>query len=524
LSVKFSPPDIRCLAIVFALSTLSISCSDSSTDPDSSFDTTPTEPIPTAVRIVNGSPQLYGIGSTMTLQANVIDQNGQAINGLDIQWFSTNLNIASVSENGSVTTHAEGVVNIVAGFDSLTDTLSTKVIRVKKIPVDSYLATPIENAIWEIPVAIVAFLPTADGINIDVSKIPLFFNLEPRSLSQIESDILNIFRRKKMAIEQGSRFRGYSDPNARPSIGYRIIEQIIVYDLIPASPHFEINGVQAADYFTVMTGLGLDSLVNNEGVREIWLTMDSFDIGYPSYDPAVHDLKDRRWIPESNMSSPITGDISNSFRLPDLPILDHTYVIYGIAWHRSQAEAIHNVGHQFEAMFSHVNYLQDLNTNLFWRNFVGQNNQNQFISGRAGWTHMPPNTTDHYDYLNSRVVSSDIEDWRPDGSGTLKAVSVNTWAAHSHPWPGQQEFGQRTETQWYIYWMQNFPGHGNQIPHGDQWMTNWWSIFADWDAAITSGLGLYGPTPSAVAGNGIPFKPPLLTETISVPVHHPLPK
>lgn len=43
---------------------------------------------------------------------------------------------------------------------------------------------------------------------------------------------------------------------------------------------------------------------------------------------------------------------------------------------------------------------------------------------------------------------------------------------------------QRVASQWYVYWFQNFPGRGNQIPHGANWMTNWWAFVADWDAAI----------------------------------------
>jgi hypothetical protein len=203
------------------------------------------------------------------------------------------------------------------------------------------------------------------------------------------------------------------------------------------------------------------------------------------------------------MSSPTTGDISNSDRDPtDAPVLSHTYIIYGINFRRTQAEAVHNVGHQLEAMMSYVAGRQDGNDRLFWRDFVGQDAQRLFITGRAGWTHMPPNTTTDYDYLNASLVSSDIEDWRPDNGGQKKLVNVNTWGTLKYPWPGEAEFGQRVESQWYTYWFQNFPGRGNQIPHGARWMTNWWAFVGDWDAAITSGLGLHASAPAATVGDG----------------------
>jgi hypothetical protein len=100
---------------------------------------------------------------------------------------------------------------------------------------------------------------------------------------------------------------------------------------------------------------------------------------------------------------------------------------------------------------------------------------------------------------------SDIEDWRPDNAGQKKPVNVDTWGSLTYPWPGEGDFGQRVESQWYTYWFQNFPGRGNRIPHGASWMTNWWAFAGNWDAAITSGLGLYGPTQAAARGAGVAF-------------------
>jgi hypothetical protein len=191
------------------------------------------------------------------------------------------------------------------------------------------------------------------------------------------------------------------------------------------------------------------------------------------------------------MASPTTGDISNSNRDPlDLPVLSHTYTVYGMNFRRTQAEAVHNVGHQLEAMFAYVNQRTEGNTNLFWKQFVGQDAGGAFVTGRAGWTHMPPNTTGHYDYLNATLVKSDIEDWRPDGSGATKPVNVNTWGNLTFPWPGAMEFPQRVETQWYIYWFQSMPGLDNHIPRGSGEMTNWWCFVGDWDRAIRSNAGL----------------------------------
>ncbi|HKV40917.1 MAG TPA: hypothetical protein VJX67_17040 [Blastocatellia bacterium] len=58
-----------------------------------------------------------------------------------------------------------------------------------------------------------------------------------------------------------------------------------------------------------------------------------------------------------------------------------------------------------------------------------------FITGRCGWTHMPPNTTTNYDYENMTSVSSDIEDWTPETVGQTKQVNALTWGSIPYTWP-----------------------------------------------------------------------------------------
>lgn len=109
---------------------------------------------------------------------------------------------------------------------------------------------------------------------------------------------------------------------------------------------------------------------------------------------------------ESNLASPTTGDISNSYRdNADLPILSHTYVVYGINYRRTQAEALHNVGHQLEAMLSYIS-------------------TRQTGSDRPGARQLGPEEDGQRGYV-----------------GTLR-----------HPWPGEQDFEQRVAAQWYTYW------------------------------------------------------------------------
>lgn len=448
---------------------------------------------------------IRGVGSVVPLRVVGRDARGRQFQTSGARWTSSNPAIATVDTSGVVTSRAVGRVDLIATVGTLSVRRTLDVVRVRRLPVDPYLATPISGALAEVPVVLIEYLPTSDGTTLDVLRAPDYWVLGPMSLDSTEATILTIARRRKMMVEQGSRYRGYLNPSARASLGYRVVEHILVYDQIPPHPTKRAGLPGAPRYenwHTVFSDLQLDPLMRSRTVRELWVAWSGFDGNYPSYNPARHRVEEMRAGWESNMASPTTGDISNSDRDgADAPLLPHTYIIYGINFRRSQAEAVHNVGHQLEAMFSYVATRQDGTDRLFWRDFVGQNAQRQFITGRAGWTHMPPNTVQDYDYLNATPVASDIEDWRPSNTGAKSAVNVDTWGRLTFPWPGAQDFPQRVESQWYIYWFQNMPGLANTIPYTDvrTGMTNWWQFVSDWDASIRSGLGLHWTLPGTAA-------------------------
>src|SRR5206468_2430873 len=222
--------------------------------------------------------------------------------------------------------------------------------------------------------------------------------------------------------EEGSRFRGYGSPAPSPSLGYQIVKIITVYEDIP--PGFVIDpsaGTHFPDYHQILSRWGTEQLVDQLGVKEIWLWHQHFGRIVPN---------------ESNMSSPTTGDISNSYRSTgDQPVYGRTYVTYGLNIGRDANEDTHNHGHQLEAVLGYVNVLQDGNDALFWQQFVGQNAARQFQQGRCGDTHHPPNAVADYDYNNANPVLSDIGDWTPAHAGSQSLVSAATWGGIPYAWP-----------------------------------------------------------------------------------------
>ena len=406
-----------------------------------------------------------------------------------LQWESSNPAAVAIESVSVPRAIAPGEATITATFGPHSDTMQISVLApvraVDEPATQPYLTEPVVGAVYELPVLSIRYIPTQDGENVDEALTGY-----SGTVQGVIDWIDNIEVETKFMLEEGSRFRGYANSGARPSIGYRVVRTLNVYEPLPPDRNTDhatgSEGVYFPDYAAILNRFDIQDLIQNLGVREVWLW------GY--HHGAIVPV-------ESNMSSPLTGDISNSYRFPDdLPIFDSTYVLYNYNWTRSSNESVHDHGHQIEAALSYVNNLQDNNTDLFWHNFVGQDGNGEFITGRCGWTHMPPNTTSHYDYENPAVVPSDIFGWTPAG-GLTQDVNADTWGSLQYQWPSGQAPEGLTEHNWYVFWMQSLPGLDSTIPYdlGNGSITNWWSFIADWDRAIpdvSPNFGLYSGQPA----------------------------
>lgn len=349
------------------------------------------------------------------------------------------------------------------------DTVATqkKYESIEYLTVPSYLATPVSNSKLIVPIIIINWIPSKDGVIVDsnVSVIGgnqdwgsvIKYNMSVKTVNQwILSNDLKV----KYSIEEGSKFRGFNNPNASPYVGIKIVKYINVYEMPLKSPddNKQPAGTKIPDYDSLFKKLNLRELVESQGVKEVWLNWTNTG---------------GIWVPESNMASPTTGDISNSYKRPtDLPIYNKTYVVYGASFDRWFAEMVHCRGHQIEAQMSY------LNNNFFWQEFVGYpkgDPQPYKQGGRSGSTHFTPNSTGDYDYSNTTDILSDIGDWSPSGNGKKILVNKNTWTfkrtapfqvptVDNHKkWNDHANYTLGTDPQsgWLIYWFQSIPNSNN---------------------------------------------------------------
>ena len=324
-----------------------------------------------------------------------------------------------------------------------------------------------KDPVWTIPVVSVRYFPVkGDKIDIEVTgDWGDGFEATRRKVDDMEKETI-------ASLTEGSRYHAYGDPDARPSMTYKVIKSYEFIEALPTvqDPNFKDGAgriIPKTDYNAIMARIDAKHWVEKKGVREIWLW-------------AYHGGKVVLW--ESNMSSPY-GDVSNSNRDPnDLPVFKNTYTVYHYNYQRSTHEAVHDHFHQIEHLLNHVDGRhttppEKWNTLLFWGNFVGSDVSHKIVrEGGCGWGHYPPNGEQGYDYSNKRYVMTEIEDWKPDGSGRKVRINCDRWEGN--------------DLKFYIYWYQSLPGYNNKLMYEGKELENWWLFKADWDYAMKHGLKL----------------------------------
>ncbi|HMZ20275.1 MAG TPA: putative Ig domain-containing protein, partial [Blastocatellia bacterium] len=455
------------------------------------------------------TPKLTAVTNLGTMQ----------VSSAGINWTSSNPSVAIVQADGRIKCLAPGNVTLTANIQNASASINilvkAPVLPPEIGPVPAALASPPTDSLHKIPVLVLRYFPTADGTNIDTAYDADLSLTDHFPLATLKSQIAAYDPRVKFMLEEGSRFRGYSNASTPHSLGYQVVQYITVYEPLPPGPANGVSNGQTIyrpDYAQIFERWNIQQYVEALGVKEIWFW------AVPCYPRAGRpDLRPESYVGmwESNMSSPTTGDVSNSDRdNSDLPIYNKTYVVYSQNVHRTQAEAIHNHGHQLESILAHANQLQDGNTDLWWGNFARAANN---PPARCGNTHFPPNALSDYDYTNLNLVASDILNWQPSG-GPTTMVNANTWGNVPYAWPGGTAPPQEVESKWYIFWFQSFAGLGSAIPYNSNRLTNWWQFTADWDAAIQGGLGLHEPGSCSYALSATNLQVPAAGGTFTVNV------
>ncbi|MFN7928978.1 MAG: BACON domain-containing carbohydrate-binding protein [Blastocatellia bacterium] len=425
------------------------------------------------------------------------------VGSLTLPWLvgSVNSSAAGTATTDSISGRIKagattGTATFTANFSGLQTVITVNVLTPKKAMetdvIDTYLSTPRTGALYKIPVAIIRYLPAKNATDLDDAITGFASTLAAQRTKQIDVE-----KKLKFMLEEGSRFRGYKTSGATASLGYQVVKIINVYEDVPPGLPTGTTGVYFPDYKQIFSRHNVKDLIMNQGVKEIW---------FEQY------VNGRLALDESNLASSLTGDISKSLRTnDDLPVYSKSYTLFGINIAQAENNAARSHGHHLEALLTYANMLQDGDDTLFQEQFIGRAVDGSFAQGRVGKTDRPPNSASDFDFNNTTEVDSDMQDWFPDGHGTHELISRDAWANLVYSWPVTPTG--KTEGQWYLFWMQLHPGLNNGITRLEtERLTNWWRFTADWDAAMQVKLGLVEPlscqyalssTSRNVSGNGV---------------------
>jgi hypothetical protein len=409
--------------------------------------------------------------------------------------ISTDKSNLTISGNSFIGAQS-GKANVSFSYKNFLAKDSLYVSEIEEVKsIDTYLTNPVAGAKIIVPVVIINYYATLNGVDIDTKRQPSYGSLDPITIENLKLKTIDELKLTKFGMEEGAKHRGFNNTSANPNIGIQVVKHYNVYEIKKVMSADKIN--YFTDFKDLFTKLNIKSAVDDLGAKEVWFSLRPLSAEYPVVkNENLSPENFQAGGPESNMSSPTSGDVSNSWRIADdLPIYNSTYVVYTYNLHRSHAENIHNHGHQIEAQLNQID-IGDFSKDerLFLNKFVGVSNIKYAGKplGRNGMTHFPPNTTVDYDWNNTTIVKSDIEDWKPEG-GNLKDIDNKRWMSTNYVYPSVAYKVDENDAQykWIMFWFQTIPGANNDIKYGNYTISNWWDILYNWDNAIRTKKKLY---------------------------------
>ena len=320
-----------------------------------------------------------------------------------------------------------------------------------------------DDPVHEIPVLVLKFFPLDETGKLNRSVIGTDLPDADRNLSAIRAKISRLNSEGLAFMENASRYKGYKNSSAVSSIGPVILDEIEYLEPIPVALSSDGN-TPPTNKTAYLNRANVCDYVDNRGVREVWVWMYHSDVVYPvesnmAMGRNIEDLWNYNGY----------GDVSNSSQLNDLPICDNTYTVYEFNYGRGLGEMIEDFAHQIERLLSYAD-------DTLFSKFVGWTGSYINDSG-CGSVHYTPNSRREYGWYNRTEVLSSCEDWKPDGSGTKKLVSCETWGGSGCPDDGG--------AAWKKWWMQNIPGRDNGLSYNGADLRNWWDFLGDFDEALS---------------------------------------
>lgn len=269
------------------------------------------------------------------------------------------------------------------------------------------------------------------------------------------------------AVNEASKYHGYSDVNAQPALKYVLADGDIKTENNPpprrANPINIGVGLQPVtyDYEGMFQKYDLCNLAKQNDIKAVMIWAD----GTGAYGGG-------------GFESAITGNKGISTNGNNFPVCpDKTIVVYMFNYTRGLAEALESYGHHLERVFGQ-----------FRSEYYQWNDRDS-----CGTDHNPPNSRFEYDRSNTTSFQSDCRNWKPNNQGAKESLNCATWGCDDG-------------AKWIKFWMQNMPGVNNGLTDSSgQKIPNWWVYIGDPDKCYNNPLGCYSGGNNLVVPSAVPI-------------------
>ena len=328
-------------------------------------------------------------------------------------------------------------------------------------------------------------------------------------------------------IREGSRYHGYSDPNAPAFLQYEIAKTVDLTDQSPLPEDQKLDGNSSkypriskkdinfgygslfSQLFADLYGfddpshpshkLTLKELVDKGIIHEVWFVAYQGDFGAPfestevkqAYDDKLHKLVGKS-VQSGNGGTEDQPFIGRSLRIVFLNATRGPGCAMESLSHSIEATANCGVipyfkkyfdefamfdlkrryGTPFNSLYerpSEVSY-PDPTTLRYTRDGKTIDVKNYVPAGNS--VHFPPNGRHDYDLDNPATVMSTIEHFRMR-DGNNKGDKAEPWTIKK--FEKYRELANDCMGPWLVYWRQNFPGLSNKsLDDAGKPMKNWW--------------------------------------------------
>lgn len=252
-------------------------------------------------------------------------------------------------------------------------------------------------------------------------------------------------------IETSSAFQKYKNAAAQPSIDVNVLESTSIQGKRPSG-----NGDWEESYKQILIDNNLCQKIHDMDVDQVWVWADP-RAGYDN-SPGL----------EYVISSPLFRNPVQPATIPSQPFCNgqDSFVFFEFDFSRTADLGLHSYGHFMEGQ------LGNLQGDLFWKNFTGENSGQYPRSERCGNVHFPPNGRYDYDYGNTSNVRTACENWNPLNTGTKIRINCTRWGC--------------TQEGYLKWWMQNMPNMNNTLTFNGKTLPNWWDFQVDFEEQLAA--------------------------------------